>query len=135
MSVPTSQNIIGVGNYVYSLLGAKLQLANQILSNGSGGVVPSPTPGGSGLSPYPINITIDSSHAGLTYYQDNSLRGVSQSNLVLLTINSTPFQVGTQFLFNSAQGLINFDLTTTSGNKYTLQLGDLITGDSYITVT
>ena len=42
----------GVGNLVYSLCGAKLQLANQVLANGSGGVVPIPSGGGSSLTIY-----------------------------------------------------------------------------------
>ena len=36
-----------VANYVYSLIGAKLPLANQVLVSGSGGIIPSPSGGGS----------------------------------------------------------------------------------------
>lgn len=125
MSVPNAQNIIGVGNYVYSLLGAKLQLANQILANGSGGVVPSPS-GNTFISPYSIDITISAGQSGVSTYQSDDLIGIS--NLVELVVNNQPFQLTSGFTYNSAQGLITFV-------SYTLQTSDQITGNAYKTVT
>ena len=42
----------GVGNLVYSLCGSKIQLANQVLINGSGGVIPPTTGAGTTLTAY-----------------------------------------------------------------------------------
>lgn len=42
----------GVGQYVYSLIGGKLQLANQVLTNGSGGIVVPSTNSGNSLRVY-----------------------------------------------------------------------------------
>jgi hypothetical protein len=114
----------GVNNYVYQLVGAKLQQANEIFSTGSGGVVP--TPSGSGYYvPYILDVTIDADHAGLTYYQDDSIIGLY--GLTELFINQQVFQLDVGFLYNAVSGTINLDLSGSTGNVYTLQLNDKMT--------
>jgi hypothetical protein len=52
--------VTGVATMVYSLCGAKLQLANQVLSAGSGGVVPNPSGGSSSLAAYRSQFVVGS---------------------------------------------------------------------------
>lgn len=117
----------GVTNDVYRLCGSKLQQANEILATGSGGVVPTPSGTGS-YEPYPLYIPITGSgFAGLTFYQSDDLIGLT--GLTTLSIINTVFQLNVSFTFNTMTGTINFDLSGTTGNVYTLQNGDIITAN------
>lgn len=51
-------NIQGVSQYVYSLIGGKLQLANQAYSSGSGGIIVNPSTGTSTLSSLYIQFVV-----------------------------------------------------------------------------
>ena len=113
-------DLSGVNNYVYALIGAQLQLANQVYSNGSGGVVPSPSGGGGGLTPYPINVVISAGQSGLMTLTDSAWIGLQDINQVV--INQSVFQVGTGFTFNTLIGQFSFALSS-----YTLQQGDVVT--------
>ena len=119
-----SSNSALLNPYLYSLCGAKLQESIYIYNNGTGGTVPSPSGSGS-LIMYPLNIPITGSgFEGETYYQSLDLQWLKGLNN--LTIRNQSFDLDESFTFNTSTGLINFDLTTTTGNKYTLQDGDII---------
>lgn len=128
---PTDEDLPRCANYLFAMCGGYAFEAQRLINGGGGGsIVPSGSTGA--LNPYPIDVTIDASHAGLTYYQDEDLEGVSEADLVEIVINSNPpFQKDVQFTFNSAQGKINFDMSATTGNVYTLQLNDKMTGSSF----
>lgn len=107
MAVPNAENIIGVGNYVYSLLGAKLQLANQILSGGSGGIVPSPTPGGGTIFYYPINVTLTSGLITSQTITNSDWRALTQLSPTM-TVNDTQFTLNTDYTYSVLNGSFTF---------------------------
>ena len=110
----------GVALDVYRLVGQMLQPANEVLSSGSGGVVPSPTPPGSGnLIPYIINIIVSSGQAGSNTLQS----GTDWVGLVdlnpTITINNSQFQLNSDYTYNSVTGVFDFSLCS-----YIFQTGD-----------
>ena len=107
--------------YNYSLLGSKLQLANQILSNGSGGIIINPSGGGTSLTPYNINFIVSAGQAGVSTIQNSAWIGLQYVNQLI--INQTVFQSGAQFTFNSLTG--TFDLSLAG---YILQQNDIGSG-------
>lgn len=121
MSVPTAENIIGVTGYVYSLIGSKLQLANQIYSNGSGGIVPPASGGGiTGYTPFPINIIVTAGQAGSMTL--NALVPSDWAGLVLFTqctLNQSQLGLNVQFTYNIITATFDFSLY-----NYTIQEGD-----------
>lgn len=114
------EGLTGATNYVYTLLGAQLQRANEILSAGSGGIVVPPSSGGGGLTPFPINVTISAGQAGVSTLQDSDWIGLQDINQVV--INQSVYQSGYQFTFSSITGTFDFSLS-----GYILQEGDVVT--------
>jgi len=108
---------------LYSLCGAKLQKSIAIYSGGSGGVVPSPSGSGS-YEPYTLYHVVTAGEAGQTSISNTDWEGI-QGFVNLIINQNPPFELNTSFTFNSAQGLINLDLSP--GNIYTLQEGDKLT--------
>jgi hypothetical protein len=110
----------GVTNYVFSLCGGKLQIANQILANGSSGIIVPPSSGGSGgLTPYPITHTVSAGEAGFQVLTNPAWIGLQDVNTVV--INQSILQNGVQFTFNSVTGTFDFSLYS-----YVLQINDVI---------
>ena len=112
--------LTGATNYVYTLLGAQVQKANEILSAGSGGIVVPPSSGGGGLTPFPINLTISAGQAGSSTLQDSDW--IDLQDIVQITVNQSVYQLGTGFTFNAITG--TFDLSLSG---YILQEGDKFT--------
>ena len=111
----------GVNNYVYTLLGSQLQNANEVLATGSGGVVVPPSGGsGSGLIPYPINVTVTLSQSGTSILQNSAWIGLQDINQ--LVVNQSVYQVGAGFTFSTITG--SFDLSLSG---YIFQTGDVVT--------
>lgn len=120
-------DLSGVNNYVYSLIGAKLQLANEVYSSGSGGVVPSPSGGITGYVPYPINITVQLSQVGYTTL--SALVPSDWVGLVLFTectMNQSVFQLNAQFTYNIINGQFDFSIS-----GYYPQAGDKFSCNAY----
>ena len=93
----------GVANNVYALIGGKLQLANNILVSGSGGIIVPPSgSGNTGLTPFPINVTISSGEAGVSILQSSAWIGVQDVNSAV--INNSIYMAGIDFNFNSVTG-------------------------------
>lgn len=116
--------VAGLNNYVYQLIGGNLGQSQQLYASGSGGIVPTPSGGGGGLTPYSIDITVTLAESGVGYIQRTELEGIQY--LVTLFLLNQVFQLNTDFTYNSAQGKITF-------TNYTVQTGDHITGDSFKT--
>lgn len=116
-----SQNLSslqGKTNYLYSLLGGSINTANNILTNGGGGInVGAVQNSNGGLTPYPINLSISSGQAGVSTISSTSWVGLAYINSVV--INSSVYQEGIGFTFNSATGVFDFSLS-----GYVLQEGD-----------
>lgn len=107
-----------VTNYVYSLLGSQLQIANNILTNGGGGVNVSSVANSSGsLQPYPVNVIVSAGQAGVSTLTSTAWVGLSYINTVV--INGVVYQQGIGFTFNQATGTFDFSLS-----GYVLQEGD-----------
>lgn len=123
--------LTGVNNYVYSLIGAKLQLANQVLANGSGGVVPTPSGGGGAYNPYPIYITLVSGNiSGTTIKALTQPDWYGLSGFAYAFINNNQFALDTNFTYNILTGIFDFALT-----PYTPQVGDIFTVQAFKAVT
>lgn len=120
-------DVSGVNNYVYSLIGSKLQLANEVYSSGSGGVVPTPSGGITGYVPYPINIVVQLSQTGSTTL--SALVPSDWVGLVLFTectINQSVYQLNAQFTYNIISGQFDFALS-----GYYPQAGDTFSCNAY----
>ena len=116
-------------NYVYSLLGANLNKANNILTNGGGGINVNQVQNSNGaLSPYPINIEITAGQAGISTISNAAWVGLVYVNTVV--INNSVYQLGVGFTFNSATGQFNFSLSS-----YTLQEGDDFSALAFYPIT
>lgn len=110
MSVPTSQNINAVSTYVYSLLGSKLQLANQILSNGSGGIVPTPSGGGSSTGQYVSIVVLSLSSSQITgshTITDAAWKGLTQLSPTM-TLNDGQMTNGVDYNYSILNGSFTF---------------------------
>lgn len=115
----------GVANNVYTLCGAELAQAQEVYSNGSSGVVPSPSGSGS-YQPAFIDYTVtglNNPNTTVTELQNDDWIGLM--GLTEFTMNNQVFQLNVNFLFNSVSGTINFDLSP--NNIYYPQNGDVIT--------
>lgn len=126
------QNLSGVqlaANYLYSLLGSPLQRANNILTNGGGGVNVSSIANSSGsLQPYPINISISAGQAGVSTISNSSWINLAYINTAV--INNSTYQLGVGFTFNQTTGTFDFGLS-----GYILQEGDELTALGFIPVS
>jgi len=114
----------GVTNDVYRLCGSMLQQANEINATGSGGIVPTPSATGY-YQPYAIDHTVTLAESNQTSISNSEW--VNLIGLVELFINQQVFQLNVGFTYIPGSGALNFDLSGTSGNVYTLQTGDVIT--------
>jgi len=111
----------GTTNYVYTLLGAQLQRANEILDSGtSGGIVPATPAGTTSLVPYNILYTITAREAGSSTVSNSDW--ILLQNMSDVVINNITYQYGKDFIFNNLSGLFNF-----SPSGYVLQEGDELT--------
>jgi len=118
----------GVANNVFALIGGKLQLANEILVSGGGGIIVPPSGNsGAGLTPFPINVTISSGEAGSSILQSNSWKGLQDVNTVV--INQSILQKDAQFQFNSVTGSFDFTLY-----GYILQVNDVVSSFGFMPV-
>lgn len=119
----------GVVNYVYSLLGGEINRANNILTNGGGGINVSAVANSSGaLQPYNINVTISALQAGVSTLTNSAWIGLAYVNEVV--INRVPYQSGTDFTFNQSTGTFDFSLS-----GYVLQEGDDVSSLGFIPIT
>ena len=62
---PTDTNLTKTSNYLLALCGAYAFEASGIVDANSGGIVPSPSGGGS-VYPFPINVTISAGQSGVS---------------------------------------------------------------------
>lgn len=120
------EGIRGVSNNVYRLVGSKLGEAQELYATGSGGYVPSPSGQGYTVDVF-INHTVTADEAGEMFIQNDDWIGIQ--GLTTLSIVQSVFQEEVSFLFNSASGTINFDLSATTGNQWTLETGQRITAN------
>lgn len=109
----------GVNNYVYQLIGGNLAQSQELLSSGSGGVVPTPS-GGSGTGTYyPINIVVAAGDISGTY----TLTNVDWKNLISLSpsaiLNDSPQTLNSNYSYNVISGTFDFSLSS-----YQPQVGD-----------
>jgi hypothetical protein len=123
-NIPNNQ---GVSNYVYTLLGTNLQRSTQILTGGSGGIVPPASQGGNSLTPYPINVIISVGQSNSMILTNSAWIGLQDINQIV--INQSVFQSGSQFVFSPLTGTFDFSLSL-----YTLQVGDFLTGLGFLRV-
>jgi len=138
-----SQNlsgIQGVSNYVYTLLGAELQRANEILEAGSGGgIIVNPSTGVSTFVPYYNDFVIGDLDApildGETSYTINIGTGriwsinsmVVTRDQSVLPINKTGY-VTYNATYDTVNGLVTltFSEAVATGQLYTVQFSYLI---------
>lgn len=100
-------------NYVYALIGAKLQLANEVYSSGSAGIAVTASGGVTGYVPYPINITVQQSQTGSTTL--SALTPSDWVGLVLFTectIDQSVLQLNANFTYNVLTGQFDFALNS-----------------------
>jgi hypothetical protein len=114
-------------NYLYSLCGGYAFEAENKM--GAGGIVVNPSTGGtnSGLTPFPINVTISSGEAGVSILQSSAWIGLQDVNSVV--INQSILQKDVQFTFNSVTGVFNFSLY-----GYILQTNDQVSSFGFMPV-
>lgn len=117
----------GVANNVYALIGGKLQLANQILSSGSSGIVVNPSSGSGSLTPVSISHAITVAESGVMTLTNTAWKGLQGVNFVI--INQSILQAGSQFTFNSVTGTFDFSLY-----NYILQTNDVVTSSGFMPV-
>lgn len=116
-------------NYVYSLLGGNLNRANNILTNGGGGINSDTIQNSNGsLTPYPINLEITAGQSGVSTISSPSWVGLAYVNSAV--INSSVYQAGIGFTFNTATGLFDFSLS-----GYTFQEGDDFSSFGFLPIT
>lgn len=126
------QNLSGVqgaSNYVYSLLGGEINKANNILTNGGGGINVSAVANSSGaLQPYNINITITAGQSGVSTISNPSWFGLTYISDVI--INGSSYQNGVGFTFNQSAGAFDFSLS-----GYILQENDKFSALAFIPIS
>lgn len=108
----------GVTNDVYRLCGAKLQAANEIISTGSGGIVPTPSGGNTSTIYYPINATLvsgDITGMTITNVDWKNLLSVSPT----MTLNDSQFTYTVDYSYNIINGSFTFF-------NYTPQVSDTV---------
>ena len=116
-------------NYLYSLLGGNINEANNILTNGGGGINANSIQNSNGsLTPYPINLEITSGQAGVSTISSSSWIGLAYVNSAV--INSSVYQAGIGFTFNSATGVFDFSLS-----GYVFQEGDDFSALGFLPIT
>lgn len=119
----------GVSNYVYSLLGGQINRANNILTNGGGGINVSAVANSSGaLQPYNINVIISAGQAGVSTITNSTWIGLSYISDVI--INGISYQNGVGFTFNQATGTFDFSLS-----GYILQQNDNLSALGFIPIS
>lgn len=116
-------------NYLYSLLGGNLNVANNILTNGGGGINSGAVQNSNGgLTPYPINLEISAGQAGVSTISSPSWVGLAYVNSAV--INGAVYQAGIGFVFNTSTGLFDF-----SPSGYVLQEGDDLSSFGFLPIT
>lgn len=119
----------GNTNYLYSLLGGSLNRANNILTNGGGGINSGAVQNSNGgLTPYPINLEIAPSQAGVSTISSPSWVGLAYVNSAV--INGAVYQAGIGFVFNTSTGLFDF-----SPSGYVFQEGDDLSSFGFLPIT
>jgi len=119
----------GAANYLYSLLGGELNKANNILTNGGGGINVSAVANSSGaLQPYNINVVITAGQAGVSTLSNAAWVGLSYINTVV--INGANYQNGIGFTFNQTTGTFDFSLS-----GYVLQEDDDLSALGFIPIS
>ena len=114
----------GVANNIYALIGGKLQLANEILSTGSSGIVVSSSSGSGSLTPVVVGMLLQASQLGGTP-ASTTVHALIPSDWIGLTLfNTVIIQQGTytlnqQFTYNPTNGVFDFAL-----NPYYPQVGE-----------
>lgn len=122
-------NLQGNTNYLYSLLGGQIQKANNILTNGGGGVNVSSVVNSYGsLMPFPVSHIVTSSEAGVSTISDNSWKNLAYINTAV--INNSTYQIGVGFTFNAALGQFDFGLS-----GYILQEGDYLSALGFLPIS
>lgn len=97
----------GVTNDVYRLCGAKLQQANEILSTGSGGIVPTPSGGDTSLQYFPINVSLISGQISGNTITDITWKGLTQLSPTM-TLNDSQFTYTVDYSYNIINGSFTF---------------------------
>lgn len=116
-------------NYLYSLLGGNINNANDILTNGGGGINANSIQNSNGsLTPYPINLEITAGEAGVSTISNPSWVGLAYVNSAV--INSSVYQAGIGFTFNTATGVFDFSLS-----GYVFQEGDDFSTLGFLPIT
>jgi hypothetical protein len=109
-----SQNldgIPGVANYVYALCGAKLNLAKEILANGSSGGTVIPGGGGFGVREYGAFASGGQHSIVFTLAINTTLLFASRSANTVTTILTSGIPVDQQVVWDSITGTLTFDST------------------------
>jgi len=109
-----SQNldgIPGVANYVYALCGAKLNLAKEILANGSSGGTVIPGGGGFGVREYGAFASAGQHSIVFPLAINSTLLYASRSANTVTTILTSGTPVDQQVVWDSVTGTLTFDST------------------------
>lgn len=101
----------GVNNYVYQLIGGNLAQSQELLSSGSGGIVPTPSGGNTSTFYYPINIVVAAGDISGTY----TITNPNWANLVQISpsciLDDTPQTLATNYTYNIVSGTFDFSLS------------------------
>ncbi len=130
----------GASNYVYSLLGAELQKANEILQSGSGGgIIVNPSTGVSTLIFYEDDFTIGNVDAPLLEGETSFTINIGSGRIfstasMILTLDqsvlpkSDPDRLSYTPIYDSVTGLITitFNQAVVNSQLYTVQFSYLI---------
>lgn len=119
----------GVSSNVYRLCGSKLGEAQELLSSGSGGIVPSPSGGNTSTLYYPINVTLTSGDiSGMTIVNTDWKNLVQLSPNMIL--NDVPFTLNVNYSYGILNGVFDFTLSS-----YTPQVGDTVSTFGFKPIT
>lgn len=105
---PNDSTLTGSGNFLFAICGGYAFEAENILSLGGGGVVPS-SGSSTGITPFPINHTVTLAESQVRTLQNAQWIGLVDLNSTT-TINNNQYTYTVDYTFNSATGTFDFTL-------------------------